>query len=81
MKYRRLDDMERRAAALQADAQQLATVSFADGTRRKMRLADVVPLMMQGENHVTAFEGEGGAGNGQLAALLRGLMSNPDGSD
>ena len=74
MKTEKLKQLERRAAAL-ADGRQLVEVHFSNGARRLMRLPDVIPLLQDGgELIVTAIEGDGGPGSGQLAELLRGLI-------
>ena len=54
------------------------TVTFSDGSRRKMQLADTIPLLQENENGltVTAIEGDGGPGSGMLAELLQGLTGD-----
>ncbi|MBE7008419.1 MAG: hypothetical protein E7422_04640 [Ruminococcaceae bacterium] len=74
MKQNRLVELEKRAAAL-LNGVGLVTVSFDNGTMRKIRLADVIPLLVDGgELTVTDVTGDTGTGNGQLLELLRGLL-------
>ncbi len=74
MNSARLQTLERRAAALQADAQ-LVTVHFSNGAQRTMRAADVIPLMRDGgELTVVDVTGDTSAGGGKLLELLRGLL-------
>ena len=47
-------------------------VSLTDGTRQRMTLADVVPLLQRGQ--VQAIDGTGGPGQGRLFELVRDLL-------
>ncbi len=70
---KKLEELERRAAALHADG--YITVSFSDGTRRIMRAADIIPLFVDdNELTVTDVTGNTGTGSGRLLELLRGLL-------
>ena len=51
----------------------LATVCFTDGTRRRMPAADAILLFRDPDNNITDVSG-GGPGDGQLTALLTGLI-------
>ena len=76
MKPDKLKELERRAAALHADAQ-LVTVHFSNGICRTMRAADVIPLMRDGgELTVVDVTGDTSAGGGRLLELLRGLLED-----
>ena len=77
MKTEKLKQLERRAAAL-ADGRQLVTVTFSDGSRRKMQLADTIPLLQVNKSgmRIVNIIGDGGPGSGMLAELLRGLLGD-----
>ena len=73
MKYPRLDKLEKRVQAL-LDDQAFVVVTFADRSRRTMRLVDVIDLLDGSGPRVVEVLGEDRAGNGQLLGLIRGLV-------
>lgn len=72
---KRLDDLEKKAAARQNGK---VTVKFVDGKERKMLLSDVIPLLLADESQIVGITGDGGQRCGQLAALIRGLLEPPE---
>ena len=74
MKYPRLDSMEKRAQAL-LDDQAFVVVTFADRSRRTMRLADVIGLLREGHGpRVVDVRGDEYPDQGQLHQLIRGIV-------
>ena len=73
----RLKALERRVAAL-SDSRQLVEAVFSDGSRRKMQLADTIPLLQENESglYITDIIGPVPAGSGQLLELLQGLTGD-----
>lgn len=72
MKCPRLDRMEERARAL-LDDQAFVEVTFADRSRRTMRLADVIGLLREGPR-VLDVQGDECPDQGQLLHLIRGII-------
>ena len=48
------------------------TVTLADGTRRRLPLPDVIPLLQLGQ--VLSVDGTGGPGQGHLLDIIRDLI-------
>ena len=49
------------------------TVCLTDGTRRRMPLPDVIPLIHEGR--VLTVDGTGGPGQGRLPEIIQGLLT------
>ena len=70
----RLDRLEERARTMLND-KEFVEVMFSDGSRRTMRLADVIPFLQEGHGpEVIDVKCE----DGPLAKLIRGLLWEDD---
>lgn len=72
---KRLDRLE---VALKSAHEGILTVKMADGSERRLLVPDIIPLLLlDGDKKVVDVIGDGGAGNGYLVDLLRGIIHEP----
>ena len=72
----RLERLEQRITAL-TRREQFLTVTFLDGTKRRTKAADVIPLLLADSSvEVTGISGSPGRDSGQLLTLLQGIVTD-----
>lgn len=61
----------------QAHGNGRVTVHFADGTKTRLPLPDVIPMLLADENSIVEIVGDGGRESGRLLDLIRGVIVEP----
>lgn len=69
----RLKKLEEMVAARRGE---LVTAVFADGSEMRLRLPDIIDMLLTKNTPVDVI-GDGGPGSGHLAALIRELLNEP----
>ena len=71
----RLQELEKRVAALVDGQGTLVSVAFSNQTRRTMRLVDVIPLLKEGDGpKVVDVTGEARPEDGRLLDIIKAIV-------
>ena len=61
---------------MKENSDKFVLVKFADGSAKKMKAEDVIPLLQAPDvDSIVGISGECGAGGGEMLALLQGLIN------